>query len=353
MGVGNAAWILMSMVSSTALIMTNKYIMNTYHFKWAITLSAYHFFCTYVLLEIMCRLHLFERATHVPASARWNNAFFNVCGIVFMNFNLNKNSVGFYQLSKLCTIPVMVLANYIFYGKKTPFRTLCCLAVLLVGIAMFTINEVSVNYLGCILAIIAVVFTTASQMNTNIASNKYKCFGPPMQHITALPMAAFGLISSLSIETFGENSIYLHSFERTEIILVLFTGVIALVSNVCAFALIGKTSAVTYQVTGHAKTIIIFIIGLLYMDSNANETREQTIKKIIGLIFGMGGTIAYTIFEMQDKAAAAKSKEEKKSDEQELKSDSPRTTEFLQVPENIDDSDSIAEDKEKKDENQP
>jgi solute carrier family 35 protein E3 len=302
MGLGTTAWILGSMTFSTTLIMTNKYIMKNFGFNWPISLSTYHFFCTFSLLEVMCRMGLFERATKVPKSACWKNAFFNVCGIVFMNFNLKMNSVGFYQLSKLCNIPVMVSVNYILYNKKTPARTLATLVVLLLGVALFSINEVSFNIPGSIIAVIAVLFTTASQMNTNIISNEYKTFGPPMQHATAFPMAVFGLIATVVMETFGPNSIFLHTFNTIELLLALSTGVLALISNVCAFALIGKTSAVTYQVVGHAKTIIIFVVGLLFMDSNEGETREQTIKKIIGLVLGMGGTIAYTIFEMQDKA---------------------------------------------------
>ena len=337
MQLGTAAWIAMSMTFSTALIMTNKVIMQKFGFNWPITLSAYHFFCTYSLLEIMCRMDLFQRATTVPKSACWKNAFFNVCGIVFMNFNLKQNSVGFYQLSKLCCIPVMVLVNYVIYGKKTPTRTVACLLVLICGIALFSVNEVSFNMTGCILAIIAVCFTTASQMNTNIVSNQYGCFGPPLQHATALPMACLGLIASLGLETFGEHSIWLHHFQPLELGLCLFTGILALISNVCAFALIGKQSAVTYQVVGHAKTIIIFVIGLLFMDSNAGETREQTIKKILGLVLGMGGTIMYTVFEMQDKAAAKKAQEANKISER-LSGEEV----FQKVPENDDESDSKA-----------
>ena len=333
MQLGTAAWILASMTFSTSLIMTNKIIMQKFDFNWPITLSAYHFFCTYGLLEIMCRMKLFERVTTVPKAVCWKNAFFNVCGIVFMNFNLKMNSVGFYQLSKLCCIPVMVLVNFVVYGKKTPTRTVACLFVLICGIALFSVNEVSFNIAGSIIAAIAVFFTTASQMNTNIVSNQYNVFGPPLQHATALPMALLGLLASICLETFGEHSIFLHYFEPLELGLCLFTGVLALISNVAAFALIGKQSAVTYQVVGHAKTIIIFIIGLVFMDANVDETREQTIKKILGLVLGMGGTIMYTVFEMQDKAAAKRHEAEKlaqqESDNQ-LQADTPA---FKNVPE--------------------
>ena len=329
MQLGTAFWIICSMTFSTSLIMTNKYVMKNYNFNWPITLSTYHFFCTYGLLEVMCRMNLFERAKTVPASAKWKNGFLSVCSIVFMNFNLKMNSVGFYQLSKLCCIPVMVLVNFVVYGKKTPARTVACLLVLVCGIALFSVNEVSFNVPGCIMAVIAVISTTSSQMNTNIISNQYNCFGPPLQHAVALPMAYLGVIASLAMETFGEHSIFNHSFQPVELGLCLFTGILALISNVAAFALIGKQSAVTYQVVGHAKTIIIFICGLI-MDSNQEETREQTIKKILGLVLGMGGTIMYTVFEMQDKAAAKKLEQQKLAEEEDLQAESLH---FQNVPE--------------------
>ena len=312
MQIGTAAWIIVSMTSSTSLILTNKYIMKNYHFDWPISMTTYHFLCTYTLLEIMCRMGLFERAVTVPQSVRWRNAFFNVCGIIFMNFNLKMNSIGFYQLSKLCTIPVMVVVNFVFYQKVTPLRTVSFLLLLVLGIALFSVNEVSFNIPGTIIAAIAVCFTTASQTNTNMSSNKYNCFGPSFQHATALQMSILGLFASIALEGFGDHSILLHTFTGMELPLVLLTGGIALIANVSAFALIGKQSAITYQVVGHAKTIIIFIFGLIF-DSSPTETSDQLMKKVLGLVLGMGGTVGYTYFEMIDKEKAKKLMDPNKS----------------------------------------
>jgi len=310
--ISTAGWIFGTMTGSTSLILLNKYIMTEYNFDWPIWLTTYHFLLTFLLLEIMCRMQLFERASSVPLYAKWLEGVYGVCGIVFMNFNLKMNSIGFYQLSKLACIPTMVLVNYILYSKKTPFRTLMALIILLIGLAMFSVNDVSFNISGTIMAVLAIISTTAFQTYTNVCSNKFNVGGPALQHQTALPQAILALVSSLSVETFGDNSIFYHYFALTESILVITTGVLAVISNICAFALIGKTSAVTYQVVGHAKTILIFVFGLMMFDSNKKEPLEKTIKKIIGLVLSMGGTIAYTVFEMQDK-------EKKKLEEEYLK----------------------------------
>ena len=290
------------MTGSTSLILLNKHIMTAYNFDWPVTLTTYHFFLTYFLLEIMCRMNLFERATTVPEKAKWLEGVFGVCGIVFMNFNLKMNSIGFYQLSKLACIPTMVLVNYIFQNKKTPNRTLITLAVLLIGLALFTVNDVSFNISGTIMAILAIVFTTAFQTYTNYCSTTYNVGGAALQHQTALPQSILALLSTFVLETFGPASIFHHQFQLIEGSLVLTTGLLAVISNICAFALIGKTSAVTYQVVGHAKTIIIFIFGLIMFDSKVKEPLDKTIKKILGLVLSMIGTIFYTYFEMDDKA---------------------------------------------------
>jgi hypothetical protein len=45
--------------------------MDNYGFKCVTFLTTYHFLLTFLLLEIMCRLHIFDRADHVPQSERW------------------------------------------------------------------------------------------------------------------------------------------------------------------------------------------------------------------------------------------------------------------------------------------
>jgi solute carrier family 35 protein E3 len=87
-------------------------------------------------------------------------------------------------------------------------------------------------------------------------------------------------------------------------VIVILTGFVSVSVNVCAFGLIGKTSAVTYQVVGHCKTILIFVFGLIMFPAKHGETTEQFLKKIAGLMISMSGVIFYTYLELKAKAAA-------------------------------------------------
>ena len=290
-----AAWIVGSVSSSTAIIMMNKWVMEKYGFSSPTFLTAYHFLMTYLLLEMMCRMGVFERAKHVPLKPRLELASATVGAVVLMNFNLKMNSVGFYQLSKLMTIPCIVLYNFCFENKKTPLDVLISLAVLLSGISLFTVNDVQVNLPGSIVAFFAVIFVAMSQTKTGSVQTEYNINGPSAQHATALHQFVIVLICAFVIETHGSNNIMAHTFALPEVLVIISTGFVSVGVNVCAFGLIGKTSAITFQVVGHCKTILIFVFGLIMFPPNQGETTAQFAKKIIGLATAMTGVIAYTV----------------------------------------------------------
>jgi solute carrier family 35 protein E3 len=301
MNYATLGWILGSIFSSTAIIIVNKYVMDTYEFKCITFLTSYHFFATWLLLEIMCRMDLFIRADHVPQIERWTMAAAGVGAVVFMNTNLRLNSVGFYQLSKLCTIPMLVVYKYFFEHKTTPFTTICSLTCLLLGLELFSVNDVQLNVVGSIIAVIGVLCVAVFQSKTGSKQKQFSVSPLALQHATAMPQFLIALVVATLTETTGNIAIWNHSFVGFEVALILLTGIIAVSVNVCAFGLIGKTDAIAYQVVGHVKSILIFIFGLIMFPASHQETHDQFIKKIIGLVIAMIGVITYSWLEIKEK----------------------------------------------------
>ena len=263
-------------------------------------LTSFHFFLTWSLLEFMCRIGLIQRATNVTQFDRWLLGAIGIVAVVFQNLNLMYNSIVFYQLSKLCSIPFMVGYNYFVEGKKTETNILFSLVFLLIGVAMFTVNDFSVNFIGTIMAIVAITTGSLTQLYTKSYQVKYAINGPTLQHQSALPSCVCCLIASSFVETHGPNSIFTIEFEPMTIVLIVCSGILAVGTNACAFGLIGKTSAITFQVVGHIKTMLIFTFGLIIF-KNENETTATLIKKISGLAIAMFGVILYTYFEIKNK----------------------------------------------------
>jgi len=296
-----AFWVVASILFSTSIITLNKSLSRTYHFHYMNSLTSFHFFTTFVCTEIMCRMGFFERAIDYPWSKRWFISFLGVCSVVFMNFNLQKNSVGFYQLSKLCTIPTLVTFNYFYSDTKTPLMTCLSLGTLLIGVGLFSANDVELNIEGSILAIIAVLSTSAFQYKAGSEQKAFSISGTSLQHATSFHQFVLSLISALAIDLTGPSPIYKHEFQQQEIITIIGTAILAVGVNVSCFALIGKTSAITYQVVGHLKTILILISGFVMFPPTQEVEKGKMIRTYVGIFISLIGIIMYTYLQNQKK----------------------------------------------------
>jgi solute carrier family 35 protein E3 len=305
-----AGWIISSIVSSTAIITLNKYISRTYNFDFMTSLTAFHFLVTFFLLELMCRMGFFARADAYPLRSRWVIAFFGVGSVVFMNYNLAKNSVGFYQLSKLCNIPAIVLYNFLVNSKKTPPNILISLTILLTGVYLYSVNDIELNILGSVLAIIAVTLTAAFQLTGQTDQAKHTISGPQLQHSSAFPQFVLCFVSALGSEVVNpRHTILDHAFTGPEMLLILLTAIISVSVNVSCFGIIGKTSALTYQVVGHVKTMLILLIGIVVFPPKAPVPRPQMIKTALGMVISMVGIVMYSAFGMINAGCGARPKE--------------------------------------------
>ena len=71
---------------------------------------------------------------------------------------------------------------------------------------------------------------------------------------------------------------------------IAFTCFAAIAVNLVTFALIGKTSAVTYQVVGHLKTCLTLLGGYIMFDSKA---AALSIYNVAGVIIALIGMMLY------------------------------------------------------------
>ena len=118
--------------------------------------------------------------------------------IVFMNLNLAHNSVGFYQLSKLMCIPVIIVAEYWGYGKFPSSATIAAVAAIAMGVAAVGATDVSVDLAGLALAAVAVLTTSIGQILCSHYQKELEC--DPMQLLySTCPIVTLGLIGMVPV----------------------------------------------------------------------------------------------------------------------------------------------------------
>merc|ERR1711935_875224 len=182
------------------------------------------------------------------------------------------------------TIPVTLAINYYFYSVSTTPKVKISLLILLAGVGVATVTDVQLKLLGLCFGVAAVITTAMFQIWQGTKQKDYGLSGTQLQSSIAPWQAMQALVVAGSSEMvcwsaqpcvttldyFAEASEPTHTHTLT---LVLGTCFLALLVNWCSFGLIGRTSPITFQVVGHAKTCLVLVGG--YMLFPAKEGSEQ------------------------------------------------------------------------------
>ena len=140
-------YMLFNFIASVGIVFVNKIVIKTFGYNYATFLTALHFVATWVGVLICHQLGMYE----VKNLGFWDvfpiTASF--CSfVVFNNLSLQYNSVGFYQLMKVLTTPVVVVLQSLFYGVHLPWQLKLALVPVCIGVGMATVSDFSFNYNG-------------------------------------------------------------------------------------------------------------------------------------------------------------------------------------------------------------
>jgi solute carrier family 35 protein E3 len=101
-------------------------------------------------------------------------------------------------------------------------------------------------------------------MMTGDLQREYQISGPELQLAMIPEEFSLGVVSATALENIGEDSFAMAHFAMREMLLMLATCVFAIGVNVSTFQLMGKTSSISYQVIGHAQTVLLLAFRYLF-----------------------------------------------------------------------------------------
>ena len=291
--------IVLSIAASVGLILGMKVVMSEYHCRYVLFLSSSHFLATTLYTRISAHYGKFQPKRDIPVRERWLLAALGTASIACMNFNLQFNSVGFYQMTKLLCIPWMIVAQRYFQAKFVTLEILVALTAILFGVGLVTVTDVQVNTTGFIFGVLAVATTAQFQLwqgskQTQFQLSAIQILDAVMPYQLAVCFTAAVILESGFFFELGTNS------KPTEwgpglTFFILLTCVMAVAVNYLTYALIGKTSAVTYQVVGHFKTILTLLGGYVLFSHAAQQ--EQSLGRqflnVAGIVVALLGMMVY------------------------------------------------------------
>lgn len=287
---GTIGALCLSVVSSVSIVICNKALISTLRFTFATTLTSWHLLVTFCSLHVALWLKMFEHKPFDP-QAVMGFGILNGISIGLLNLSLGFNSVGFYQMTKLAIIPCTVLLETLFFMKKFSRRVQFSLAILLLGVGIATITDLQLNLLGSMLSMLAVLTTCIAQIMTNSIQKKFKVSSTqllyqscPYQAITLFIVGPFldGLLTNQNVFAFN--------YTPEVMVFIVLSCLISISVNFSTFLVIGKTSAVTYQVLGHLKTCLVLAFGYVLLHDPFSW------RNILGILVAVVGMILYSYY---------------------------------------------------------
>ncbi|CAN6468388.1 unnamed protein product [Victoria cruziana] len=216
-----ASW-MFNIVTSVGIIIVNKTLMATYGFTFATTLTGLHF-ATTTLMTMVLRWMGYIQPTHLPLSELLKFVLFANFSIVGMNVSLMWNSVGFYQIAKLSMIPVSCLLEVVLDNMRYSRGTKLSILVVLLGVGVCTVTDVSVNAKGFVAAVIAVWSTSLQQYYVHFLQRKYSLGSFNLLGHTAPVQAASLLIVGPFLDLWLTNKrIDLYNFSSTSVVSISY-----------------------------------------------------------------------------------------------------------------------------------
>jgi len=286
-----------NVVSSVALVLANKRAVIKDGFDFMIVLTGLHFYASFLCCFCALLWGTLQYKMVKSYISLLRIAALSLMSIVFMNLNLKYNSVGFYQISKLCCIPVSLLLETLFGLRKQKLtkELLSSLGFILVG--MYLVIDAQITYdnqKGLLYMALGVLCTSIAQIWFAPLQRELGLNSMQLLFHTS-PWMAF---SAFLITPLCEDTPRLLEYKLTGPIVadLSLSCLMAFGLNLSNYKVLELTSPLTYQVLGHFKTVAILVAGMLLFDD------ELTKRVTLGVALSVVGMVVYGIESNKEKA---------------------------------------------------
>jgi len=166
-------YIAMNCAATVAVVFLNKITFSDDQLKHCqFSTTTYHFLTTFVLLYLASAPPGPMSGWYKPIFiVRWLpiRSILPICilfasFLVLGNFSLTYNSVSFFQLAKILTVPTVVLLNFVLFRKTISIAKMGAVGIACIGVAIATGASVSGNPLGTSIAVASFVCTALYQI---------------------------------------------------------------------------------------------------------------------------------------------------------------------------------------------
>lgn len=286
------AW-LGNVSTSVLIVFVNKVLMDPqkgYSFTFATTLCAFHFLSAAAFVSISQFLGWASKAALSWKVTLYFALVANV-SIASLNLSLLVNSVGFYQIAKLLIIPFVCLVELFWFGRRFTVPVVASILLVILGVAVVTVTDVSVQPLGLVIAGVSVVSSGMQQILCGTIQRQHKLQSHQLLANTA-PVQGVMLLLVGPLVDKAVSGAWVSQYTLTVpgLSCLLLSCLISVGVNISQFMCLGRFSAVTFQVLGHTKTVLVLLTSWAVLHEHMSS------RKLLGMVIAVGGMVLYGYF---------------------------------------------------------
>jgi solute carrier family 35 protein E3 len=342
----DAAAFAFNVATSVLIVFVNKVLMDPrkgYGFVFATTLCAFHFLSAAAAVAAAQAVGLASRG-RMPLRDALGFAVIASVSIASLNVSLLVNSVGFYQVAKLLIIPFVCGVEAVWLGRRFPARVVAAIAVVVLGVALVTLSELpslsgggrsaakdaafgegsgagagggttteadkakaaaaaaaaaGTGLFGLAVAAVSVATSGLQQILCGVVQRRHRLQSHELLAVTAPIQGAMLLAVGPAVDRWvsGGKSVLAYSPPLSASsgpfgasgawVCLAFSCIVAVGVNLSQFACLGRFSAVTFQVLGHTKTVLVLLASWLALGEALSP------RKALGMLLAVAGMVAY------------------------------------------------------------
>lgn len=283
-----ASW-LGNVSSSVCIVFVNRILMTTYGFRFACSLSALHYVACTAAMLITARMSGAKDAI-MPFK---DLAIFTIvadASIITLNLSLLFNPVGVYQVAKLLVIPFVCFVEVVFLRRSITLGVVAPMAVVVMGVAVVVVEDLrlDITLVGLVMAGLSVISSGMQQVLVHTMQHRLGLTANELLGKTA-PAQAWSLLAAgpLLDRVMAGQWVTRFAMMPAAAGWLLGSCCLAVLVNVSQFACLGRFRAVTFQVMGHSKTVLVLLGSWLFLGEKMSQ------RKLAGMALAVGGMVWY------------------------------------------------------------
>ena len=257
------------LTSSVAIIVCNKLLMSRYGFRFPVTLTAAHFAVTSVAVATVRAVSQsaapgVAAGGSVPLAPVVAFALLSSGAIIMSNASLCLNSVAFYQIVKLATLPFIACLEIASHTRSYSLRHGACFAVIMFGVGLTIRGTMRTSGPGALAAFASVLMTGCHQFFCGKLQSHFNVTPATLLSQVAPMKAVIILLCAPTLDRVWFGSVLKLSAVSSEALwLAAATCALAVVVNVAQYSVIKYYGAGLFQAMSQLKTAVIIYGGSL------------------------------------------------------------------------------------------